>query len=623
MRLKTKIIIASIISLIIPISIFIILLNNIAMQTIRTREKKISKKLIEQTEIDINYEIENVIKDIKILEKTFEIGGKENTLILLKEILTIQNKYFNIYYNEELTGKTYIYSGKLEQEKQLKLLKNRVFKKDYAISDIYMDEETKEILINVSKKIYIDNKLEGIIGISLKLNELIKNKDEISIITSKGNLLLGNENITQNMNKSDYIRKILEMKTGSFEYNSKNGKKQYFFKKMKEGNCIIITELNYDEAIKKNYNINIFIFITIIILIFSYILEINFFTNLIGNSLKKINKYIKEVAKGNYLKKIEISSKDEIGKFLIEIEKVVNKQIEIIKELKEGETEIKTSSEKLKMVSEELFRKTSTQAASLEETSATMEEISSLVVINTEKTNEVNAITKETTNKAKKVGELALNLKEAMNLIIESSDKIENIVEVIEEIGFQTNLLALNAAVEAARAGEAGKGFAVVAVEIRNLAGRSSKAAREIKELIKENVIRTRKGNESVEETIGKLSEIINKIDKISEAINEITISAEEEQKGIEQVNITISKLDNVTQSNTEIAEETAKSASLLLERASSFLNIIDFFKINETGKDQKMIKEKSEKSIKNCKKKSLKKKAKELIPFDEDIEEI
>ena len=226
-----------------------------------------------------------------------------------------------------------------------------------------------------------------------------------------------------------------------------------------------------------------------------------------------------------------------------------------------------------------MAQKAVTQAGALEETSSTMEEMASTIILNTEKTIEAGKLTTNTNSKTEKAGEISSKLKKSIGDIKESSKKIENIIEVIDEIAFQTNLLALNAAVEAARAGEQGRGFAVVAVEVRNLAARSSKAAKEIKELIKESVVRVEQGNGFVEETISNMNEIIEDVKRIDTAIGAISESAKEQQSGIEGVNKAIYELDSVTQTNAGIAEETSATTNILRENAEEFLKQTEFFK--------------------------------------------
>lgn len=333
----------------------------------------------------------------------------------------------------------------------------------------------------------------------------------------------------------------------------------------------------------------------IVIIIFLIVVGIAIFTGVklfndeLSTSLNKLHNVMQHIEKGDLTQKVEIDSNDEFGEMAENFNKFSEKLKEVITEIVEGASEISKSTKEIDRANEELAEKSSTQAAALEETSSTMEEISSIVISNTEKTDTANKLTEETKKKAEDVGKLSGGLKDSMVSITESSKKIENIIGVIDEIAFQTNLLALNAAVEAARAGEQGRGFAVVAVEVRNLAARSSKAAKEIKELIGESVVRVEDGDKLVERTIDYLENIIADISKINEVITDITDGAKEQTTGIEQINKAVSDLDEVTQTNAGIAQETSASTHILQDKAEEFLKIVGFFKIEKSEKSKEI----------------------------------
>ena len=267
--------------------------------------------------------------------------------------------------------------------------------------------------------------------------------------------------------------------------------------------------------------------------------------------------------------------------FLEKFNLFIAKFEEILSEIIGGAKSILEMSEEINNANKNLADKAVIQASAIEETTATMEEISSAIYSNVEKTETANEITEKTMNKAEGIGIASNKLKESMGSITDSSKRIENIIGVIDEIAFQTNLLALNAAVEAARAGEQGRGFAVVAIEVRNLAARSSKAAKEIKELIKESVGRVEDGSKLVDNTISSLNDIINEVKNVNEVISDITKGAKEESVGVKHINETIANLDEVTQTNAGIAEETSAITHSLVEKANVFLKLAEYFKIN------------------------------------------
>lgn len=335
-----------------------------------------------------------------------------------------------------------------------------------------------------------------------------------------------------------------------------------------------------EKEVKKDIMNNIITEVVIMLFLITIIaFAVYKITKPVIKGVEEINKILHKGSEGDLTVKVEKLYNNEIGDIGTSFNTFVDRINEIMIKIKEGANMIKGSADEINRANETLAQKSVTQASALEETSSTMEEISSIVVTNSDKTVEASKLTTKTKEKTEKAGKMSNNLKNSIKEISESSKKIENIIEVIDEIAFQTNLLALNAAVEAARAGEQGRGFAVVAVEVRNLAGRSSKAAKEIKGLIKESVTRVEQGNMQVEETINNMKEIVEEVKKIDSVIMEIASSAEEQKSGVEEINRAIADLDSVTQTNAGIAEETSATTHILNEKAEEFLNKIEFFK--------------------------------------------
>lgn len=248
----------------------------------------------------------------------------------------------------------------------------------------------------------------------------------------------------------------------------------------------------------------------------------------------------------------------------------------VSKELAEVASTVKDNIEELRNDARNLANDNDDLAASVQETSSTMEEMTSMVMQNSENT-------KMATDLAKKAKEIVQNgstdmqkLMEAMSEIKISSDQIAKINKVIDEIAFQTNILALNAAVEAARAGEAGKGFAVVAEEVRNLAQRSAIAARDTSTIIEKNIILSKQGFESAEETNSALDKISEQIQKVNEIINEVSVATAEQSQGIGQINTAISQMNNVTQKNATVASDNVNEIAELSVDVNKMQNIVD-----------------------------------------------
>lgn len=231
-----------------------------------------------------------------------------------------------------------------------------------------------------------------------------------------------------------------------------------------------------------------------------------------------------------------------------------------------------------------LAERSEAQAATLETTAASSEEISSTVQSNVENAIAARTLAESTSSRAAKGGTTATDAVKAMEGISNASGQVSAIVGVIDEIAFQTNLLALNAAVEAARAGEQGRGFAVVATEVRQLAGRSASAAKEIKELIEENVNRVQEGSALVISSGDELGRVVESIEELNTLIAHIALASEEQSLGVRQINDALVQLDTSTQQNTTLVEESSTTSQNLAQLAEQLDQKIGFFQVHQAA---------------------------------------
>lgn len=250
----------------------------------------------------------------------------------------------------------------------------------------------------------------------------------------------------------------------------------------------------------------------------------------------------------------------------------------LITRLTDSALQVVAASEQISASSQKLSEATTEQAATIEETSSTMEEISSMTAQNSENAAEAAKLAKACNGAVEHGNSTVIEMDHSMKDIAESSKKIADIIKIIEGIAFQTNLLALNAAVEAARAGEHGRGFAVVAEEVRNLAQRSSAAAKDITSLITDSVKKAETGTELVKKTKEVFTGVVTQVKKVTDLVNEIATASEEQANGIEQITKAIQQMDQATQQNAATAEETAASSeemSTLAHELNTIVKII------------------------------------------------
>ncbi|WP_019936216.1 methyl-accepting chemotaxis protein [Bordetella sp. FB-8] len=250
--------------------------------------------------------------------------------------------------------------------------------------------------------------------------------------------------------------------------------------------------------------------------------------------------------------------------------------------VRRGVQEINVGSREIAEGNADLSSRTEEQAASLEQTAASMEQLAATVKQNAENARQANQLAASASEVAVRGGSAVSEVVDTMQAISASSNKISEIVSVIDGIAFQTNILALNAAVEAARAGEQGKGFAVVAGEVRTLAQRSAQAAKEIKQLIEDSVGKVAVGSNQVERAGATMQEIVASVKRVTDIMGEISAASQEQSSGIDQVNLAVTQMDETTQQNAALVEQAAAAAGSLEEQARQLAQAVSVFKLRE-----------------------------------------
>ncbi|MGP0086563.1 MAG: methyl-accepting chemotaxis protein [Steroidobacteraceae bacterium] len=298
---------------------------------------------------------------------------------------------------------------------------------------------------------------------------------------------------------------------------------------------------------------------------------------------EEVQMTVSSVIEGNLTVRISEEGNEGFFKNLAAgMNRMVGNMAQVLREIVTAAAEVSAGAEEISRGNSDLSQRTEQQSASLEETSSSMEQMTAAVKNSADNAAQANTLACAARDQAEQGGSVVQSAITAMSEINSSSKKIADIIGVIDGIAFQTNLLALNAAVEAARAGEQGRGFAVVASEVRNLASRCAAAAKEIKGLIQESVVKVDDGTKLVAASGKVLQDIVAGVKKVTNVVAEIAASSKEQASGIDQVNKAIMSMDEVTQQNAALVEEAAAAAQSLTEQAANLAQLMARFEVRE-----------------------------------------
>ncbi|MDO6460903.1 methyl-accepting chemotaxis protein [Granulosicoccaceae sp. 1_MG-2023] len=288
------------------------------------------------------------------------------------------------------------------------------------------------------------------------------------------------------------------------------------------------------------------------------------------------------VAQGDLTRKMNGDFHGAFAQLKSDVNETIDRLTEIIGKIHQSSQIVALGAQEIAGGNQDLSLRTERQASSLEETASSMVQMTSTVRANASNASDASELAEQANGHAQSGGKVVSDAINAMSAITESSSRMASIIGVIDEIAFQTNLLALNASVEAARAGEQGRGFAVVASEVRNLAGRSAVAAREIKELIDDSVVKVEDGSGLVNRSGEMLSAIRDSIREVSEIIGSIATASAEQSDGLELINSSVSQMDEMTQQNAALVEQAAAASERIQSEAAQLNQLVSFFKTSE-----------------------------------------
>ena len=294
----------------------------------------------------------------------------------------------------------------------------------------------------------------------------------------------------------------------------------------------------------------------------------------------------RKIAEGDLTNRIDSNGRDELADLLRALRDMQASLQGIVSKVRHGAENIQVASAEVASGNNDLSARTEQSASNLEETAASMEEMSGAIRQSADSARTANQLATTAGESAEQGGRVVADVVRTMEEINTASRKISDIIGVIDGIAFQTNILALNAAVEAARAGEQGRGFAVVAGEVRTLAQRSAQAAKEIKELISNSVDRVNIGSELVNQAGTTMQEIVTNVTRVRDIIGEIASSSTEQADGVNQINAAIGNLDQMTQQNAALVEQSAAAATSMNEQAAQLTQVVSVFRLNanDTG---------------------------------------
>lgn len=473
---------------------------------------------------------------------------------------------------------------------------------DTIVTAPYVDAQSGDLVVTFARPFYQNNQLQAVVGADVNIRDMVAIVQDISPTPSSfGFLTTGDGSLIAHPNSelalepttvlSDelnaaYIEQLANTKQP--QQMQLEGSSKLLLSRPIGGNSDwqLVVALDEAEATAGLRAIATTSIVTLLIVAAITAVVFGLLLSLLLRRLLGVRNAMDNIAsgEGDLTQRLPEEGTDEVAQIASAFNRFVGKMEEVLIDVRTSSESVHHAANEIAMGGQDLSRRTDNAASSLQQTSASVEEITSTVQHTASSAKEANKLSHAATEVAKEGGQVVSNVVTTMEDISDASNKIGEIVTLMNSIAFQTNLLALNASVEAARAGEQGRGFAVVADEVRKLAGRSSDAANDIQKLIEDSQTKVNNGTSLVRNAGSTMKDIVDHITRVTDVLEEINAATSEQSDGIKQVNIAVAELDRMTQENAAMVEESTTAAEQLKEQADHLTGTISSFKLSNAA---------------------------------------